>query len=242
MPSVRVLSLPSLLTPDALTGRTAVVFDVLRATTTMAYAIAAGAEGVRVFGTLDNARAAAAAFDGPKCLAGELHTLRPPDFDLGNSPADFTVERCQNKTILMATTNGTRALVASQSAGTLLTGAVVNAAATATAVRRIGRPATFVCSGTQGELSLEDLIGCGAVLAHLPDAELENDTARLARIAWTAARDKLGDVFRETFSGHNLKRGGLISDVDVCGQLDSVAVACRVVPEAGVLVVRRWGD
>jgi 2-phosphosulfolactate phosphatase len=237
---VRVIVLPALLTPTDLAGRTAVVFDVLRATTTMAVALDAGAEAVQVFGSIDDARAAAGTFAGPRLLAGEVHTLRPPGFDTGNSPREFTPEACRGRTLLMATTNGTRALVAARTADVLAIGAIVNAAATARAVVRTALPVTLVCSGTEGHVSGEDLIGCGAVLDAVPGLEPENDAAHLALTAWRAGRDRLAPLFHAFRSGHNLARAGLLSDVDDVVGLDRLDTACRVFTENGGLVVRRW--
>lgn len=249
MAVVRVIALPNLLGETDLFDRVAVVFDVLRATTTMASALSNGATEVRVFGTLGDARAARAAaqrdFGGnlAPLLAGEVDTLRPPDFDIGNSPGEFTAQRCGGRTILMATTNGTKALVAARSAAVLAVGALANAAATARAIAKTGLPITLVCSGTQGEVSLEDLLGCGAVIEALgPDAELRNDTAELARIAWVNAKANPAAVMHRTFSARNLTRAGLISDLDFCAKADQFDLACRVRDENGQLVVRPWAD
>lgn len=241
MVSIRVLALPVLLKESDLSGRTAVVFDVLRATTTIAAAVAAGASAIRVYGTLDLAKAAAGAFVGPRLLAGETNALRPTDFDLGNSPRDFSADRCRGKTILMATTNGTRALVAARTADVLLTGSIANAAATADAIRRAGLPVTLIGSGTQGEVSLEDLLGCGAVIDALgDDVTLANDTAAIARLLWQQSRDQLRTVFAQTFSYRNLSAAELLPDVDDCCLPDRSPVACRVYSESGELVVRAW--
>src|SRR3954470_1769538 len=96
----KVILLPRDLRPADLDGRAVVVFDVLRATTTMTAALAAGVREVRVFGDLAAARAAAAAFDGPaaeRVLCGEENCLRPPGFDLGNSPGDFGPSACAGR-------------------------------------------------------------------------------------------------------------------------------------------------
>ncbi|MGC4033354.1 MAG: 2-phosphosulfolactate phosphatase [Tepidisphaeraceae bacterium] len=243
MLSVRVLSLPVLLKESDLSGRTAVVFDVLRATTTIAAAVAAGAEAIRVYGTLDLAKTAAQAFAGPNLLAGETNALRPTDFDLGNSPRDFSADRCRGKTILMATTNGTRALVAARTADVLLTGSLANAAATAAAVRRANLPVTLIGSGTQGEVSLEDLLGCGAVIDALGDGvSLDNDTAVIAKLLWQQSQEQLSAVFHQTFSSRNLRAAELLPDVDYCCVMNRSAIACRVWSEGGELVIRGWSN
>src|SRR5687767_9986732 len=88
--NVDVVLLPSELQPGQLAGRAVAVFDVLRATTTMAAALAAGVKEIRIFPDVAAARAAAAAYPGPQpILCGEAKCLPPPGFDLGNSPGAF---------------------------------------------------------------------------------------------------------------------------------------------------------
>lgn len=238
---VRVIALPSLLEPADLIGRTAVVFDVVRATTTIAAALSAGAAGVQVYGSIDDAAEAAAPVREKIVLAGERHCVAPPGFDLGNSPGDFDAERVGGRTIYLATTNGTVALLASRTADVLLAGSLANASATAAAVTAIGKPVTLVASGTQGQVAMDDLLGCGAVLAGLPDAELENDTALLAHVAWDASKDDLPRALRRGASGHHLMNANLLADIDACAAVDRFPVVCRVHDADGQLIVRRAG-
>lgn len=88
--NVDVVLLPDQLQPRHLSGRAVVVFDVLRATTSIAAALSAGVVGVRVFGSTDLAKHAANSFPEPRLLCGEHECLPPSGFDLGNSPAMFT--------------------------------------------------------------------------------------------------------------------------------------------------------
>src|SRR5437764_990278 len=83
---VEVILLPADLRREHLDGRAVVVFDVLRATTTMTAALEAGVREIRVFGDLASAREAAAGFTEPRILCGEEQCLPPEGFDLGNSP------------------------------------------------------------------------------------------------------------------------------------------------------------
>src|SRR5213592_719978 len=124
----KVILLPRDLRLADLDGRSVVVFDVLRATTTMAAALAAGVREIRVFGDLESARAAAArAGDTDRLLCGEENCLRPEGFDLGNSPGAFDRALHAGRTMYLSTTNGTRAIVAAREAPVVLTGALVNA-------------------------------------------------------------------------------------------------------------------
>src|SRR5438045_1283988 len=109
-----VLLLPD--NPPPLTDRAVVVFDVLRATTTMTAALAAGVNQIRIFPNPDTARQAARNAGNPKpLLCGELQCLPPPDFDLGNSPGLLGPTHA-GKTLYMSTTNGTRAIIAARGA------------------------------------------------------------------------------------------------------------------------------
>src|SRR5262245_57387196 len=103
--------LPELTTPEALTGGVVVVIDVLRATTTITTALAAGAR--RVIPCLDVADARAAAANSPEgecVLGGERQGLRIEGFDLGNSPNEYTPASVGGKTLVFSTTNGTKAM------------------------------------------------------------------------------------------------------------------------------------
>src|ERR1700722_14104305 len=154
---INTLILPRDLDVASIVDRTVVAFDVLRATTSITSALAAGVKEIRVFDSLDAAMSAANAFGQPRLLCGERHTLPPPGFDLGNSPGQFDAKKHAGMTMFLSTTNGTRAIVAARSAPLLLTGALVNAAAVAKRVMTAGREVTLLCSGSDGEPSMEDL-------------------------------------------------------------------------------------
>ncbi len=112
--------MPQDLRPDA-----AVVIDVLRATTTIAWALHNGAEAVQAFASLDDLRAAAAAWPADaRLLLGERGGQMLEGFDLGNSPVAVTPERVAGKRLFMSTTNGTRALDRVREVPLLLDGGV----------------------------------------------------------------------------------------------------------------------
>src|SRR5947209_1104408 len=162
-----VVLLPRDLQSGALAGRVVVVFDVLRATTTMTAALAAGVHEIRIFADIAAAAAAARSFSDSRILCGEERCLRPPGFDLGNSPGAFTRELHESKTVLMSTSNGTRAILAAKGARTVFIGALVNAQAVARALTQERLDVLLLCAGTNGEMALEDLIGAGAVIEEL---------------------------------------------------------------------------
>jgi 2-phosphosulfolactate phosphatase len=221
-----VVLLPRDLNAAALEGRVVVVFDVLRATTSIIAALAAGVAEVRVLENLEAARAAAAQFAGPRLLCGEQRCLRPEGFDLGNSPGEFTPAHA-GKTLFMSTTNGTRALLAAQHAGTVLAGALVNAAAIAKSVAQFGRDLTLLCAGTDGRVAMDDVLGAGAVLEALRQftyVELASDIARIALRLFGSCQDDLRGALAQATGGQNVLRAGLDGDLDFAARLSSIDV------------------
>ena len=106
-------------------ARPVVVFDVLRATTTMAAALAAGIREIRIYGSTTAARVGAVGNES-LLLCGEEKCLPPRGFHLGNSPGAFSSQLHRDRVICMSTTNGTRAILAASDAHRIFTGALVN--------------------------------------------------------------------------------------------------------------------
>lgn len=240
-----VVPLPKDLEPRHLRGRVVVVFDVLRATTTMAAALAAGVKEIRIFGSLAEARAAAAAHAGgaeSRVLCGEEHCLPPAGFDLGNSPGAFTASHA-GRTAYMSTTNGTRAIVAAREADVILTGAVVNAHAVARALAEVGRDVTLLCAGTNGNIAMEDLLGAGAVMDALTRVGAKvtpgSDVTLIVQRLFNATRHDLRAALAQSLGGRNVIAAGLLGDVDFAARCDVLDVVGDVHKDP--LAVKRRG-
>jgi len=229
MPNPRridVYLVPALIEPDELTGRTVVVIDVLRATTTIIHALAAGAVAVVPCLEVDEARTIAAGeFPGSAVLGGERGGLPIPGFDLGNSPREYTPLRVGDKTVVFTTTNGTRALLRCKAAKRVLIGAFVNLSAVC---RELGDDSHIVllCAGTNGHVTREDALFAGAVVNELASGHILNDQAELAADAWRACKsdltgaDPLGRALRSSRGGRNLIDTGQENDIDIAAQID----------------------
>src|SRR5207244_7804509 len=143
--------LPALAAPGRLAGGVAVVIDVLRATTTIVHALAAGCKDVRPCADLDEARRLA---DGMRAgrviLAGERGCEKVPGFDRGNSPREFIPANCKGCTLVLSTTNGTKALLRAAEADRVLVAGFVNFSAVCEQLRFDARPLHIVCSGSDG--------------------------------------------------------------------------------------------
>src|SRR5262245_43217359 len=115
MPAEREVSvylLPELAAPGRLAGGVAVVIDVLRATKNIIHALAAGCSAVRPCAEVEEARELAGGMRAGRVLLGGERGGRPlPGFDVGNSPREYTAKLCKGSTLVLTTTNGTRALL-----------------------------------------------------------------------------------------------------------------------------------
>jgi 2-phosphosulfolactate phosphatase len=183
-PEVFVHLLPSMIPPGALRGGVAVVVDVLRATTVMVYALHAGIEAIIPCGEIEEARAVAARLPaGTALLAGERQGLPIPGFDLGNSPEDLLKKDRKGKTLVMTTTNGTRAILASLEAEHVGIAAMINSVGSIRWAGSWNLPVHVVCAGTDGLVSLEDTLLAGEIASRLNifwGYPLGNDEALIA--------------------------------------------------------------
>jgi 2-phosphosulfolactate phosphatase len=149
-------------------GVTALVIDVLRASTTIITALSNGCAAiVPVADPQDARRRAAEAGNGTVLVAGERRGEPIPGFDLGNSPVEFQSPHVRGKTVYFTTSNGTRALLASRAAAAIGIAALLNATAAAAWAIEAGRDVTIVCSGSHGRHSLEDWTCGGLVVARI---------------------------------------------------------------------------
>src|SRR5438132_2277143 len=168
---VQVHLLPGLIAPGRLAGGLAVVVDVLRATTTIIHALAAGCTAVRPCAEVEEARALAGQMRaGRVLLGGERGGLPLPGFDLGNSPHEYTAKLCHGNTLVLTTSNGTRALLRAAEAERTILAAFVNYSSVCEQLRHEARPIHIICAGTEGEVSLEDTLLAGALVDDLCEA------------------------------------------------------------------------
>jgi 2-phosphosulfolactate phosphatase len=244
--------LPDLVDPPALAGRRCVVVDVLRATTTIVEALAAGAVAVVPCLTIEEAqRRAAELAPGTLLLGGERGGKPIEGFDLGNSPAEYTAARVGGKTVVLTTTNGTKALLHSVAGSEILIGALVNLSAvcarlqTAPASRNV--PVDVVCAGTDGQITREDVLFAGAVADRLAASGLQlDDSAEIARDAWRSVSGGAsgGELQRQLITAMSASRGGrnlieigMAGDIRLAARVDQFAIVPQFDPRTGRIVV-----
>lgn len=232
---VHVHLLPKLLDPASLRGGVAVVIDVLRATTTIVHALAAGVNSVVTCGEIEQAREIAGRCpSGTALLGGERHGERIPGFDLDNSPLKYTSEALSGKTLVFTTTNGTRALASCLEADRILVGAFVNRQSTIDALVLDGRPVHLVCAGTDGYITTEDVLFAGLVASALFQAtggqEAADDETQLALALWQATSGNsslIRQVLRDSRGGRNLIDLGFDADIDRAAECDRFRIVAE---------------
>jgi 2-phosphosulfolactate phosphatase len=222
-----------------------VVFDVLRATSSMITALANGAKVI--FPVVEISEALAMRQNNPHLLlAGERDGVRilssvtgTISFDLGNSPREFTAQTVQGRSIAMTTTNGTRALRACSRAWASFISSFLNLRATAELLRRESpRHLLLVCSGTFEQAAFEDVLAAGA-LCDLLWNEYRNgavsDSAEMARTLFQVERADLRAAITRARNGKRLLANPeLCADVDFCLQTDLFNAVGELGPDGGV--------
>ncbi len=199
---------------------TAVVIDVLRATSTITLALDSGYERVLVAGSIDEATAMRGS---DRTLAGEVGCARAPGFDLGNSPEE--TRNPGTTELVLATTNGAPAIVAAaEAADEVLIASLLNL--DAVVAQLAGREdVLLVCAGTDGRVSMEDVYLAGRLSAALEGPR--SDAARIAE-ALAAAYPNAIDALEASGGAVGLRREGLEADIAFCAQESIVDVVGRL--------------
>ena len=212
-------------------GRVVAVIDVLRASTSIAAALANGARTVVPVESSDEAVMRAKAFErADVVLAGERKMKPIPGFDLGNSPREFRRAVVEGKTVLMTTTNGTPAIMNTPGARDVVIASYVNYTAVLVMLRaalRGGADITIVCAGRDRLFALEDAACAGRfvynVSKRLADVEL-NDAAQACALIDRKYGDQLVKMFEASEHGRLLRDSGFAEDLDECAAIDSYSV------------------
>ena len=210
-------------------NKTVVVIDVLRSSTSICAALNSGAKGV-------------IPTDGPgeagdmwtkigsdnAVLAGERNGIKIENFQLGNSPAEFTPQTVKDKFVILTTTNGTAIFAKTSNASHVLSGALVNISTVAEKVAGSGSELVIACSGREGHFSIEDTI-CGGMLIHLLREKYSfeislNDAGSLALLLYQTNKTRLLETIVQGEHGRYLNSIGFGRDVTMAATVDSIPI------------------
>jgi len=228
-----------------LSRSTCVVLDILRATTSMTTALSNGAVAIIPVSDISEA-VAIKKRRTDVLLAGERGGRRITadisggiDFDLGNSPREFTSEKVRGRTIVMTTTNGTRALRACANAEHVLIGSFLNLRATVHWIRaRLPSELLLICSGTFEQAALEDTLAAGALCEKLwPDyaGGQVADSAEIARRIYPLFQADLLGAMKHALNGRRLLNDPeLRADVLYCVEREIVGFVAGLHPDGTI--------
>ena len=239
--------LPDLMATKQDEAYVAVVIDVLRATSVMTTAFGSGAK--QIFTCCHVAEALSLAdkieyldqINQRPLLCGERSCKPISGFDHGNSPAEYTPGRVRGQTLIMTTTNGTKAIEAASSAKRLIAASFLNLPKVVEALRG-SRLVHLVCSGTDGRITAEDVLLAGAIIDACSveyQVAFEDDESRVARGFWSSClpvteqspwisvrngneqqlSHLLAKAFGNTLGGTNLRNLGFEQDLQRCAQI-----------------------
>lgn len=226
--------LPALSTAESRVD-VAVVMDVLRATSVITTALAARASEVITCLDIPDAFELAEQRSPRPLLCGERECRPIAGFDLGNSPSEYTESIVSGRSLVMTTTNGTRAIASAQDAGEIVLGSFLNL----DAVVRYVAPFSslrLICAGTDGQITGEDVLLAGAIATELASQHrvtFANDACDLAMRYWQAHANSgsgsLATKFAGTLGGRNLITAGYDKDLALCAATNTTDIIPRCV-------------
>jgi len=220
------------LTPrEEIAAPVGVALDVLRCTSTICQALAAGVTRVTCVEEIDDARALAGAGVG---LAGERENVLIPGFDFGNSPREFVDLAGAVDALVLTTTNGTRLLVgAAERCETVYVGSMLNLGALVK-VLKDEEEVVLLCAGVEGEFALDDAYLAGRIAIALGG---EPDDGAIAAMAICRGYNSAFDALCSGVSAANLRNAGLAEDIAYCAQDSIIDLVPQVVERVDRSVV-----
>ena len=220
----------------------AVVIDVLRATTTIAWALNNGADAIQVFADLELLKNTAMQWDQNKRLMlAERGGKKIEGFDLGNSPLSVTRETVYGKRLFMSTTNGTKSLKKVQDVEYLFAMALPNRKAVAERIISLNKKNILILgSGWEGSYSLEDSLAAGALASYIKEnfsseVSIANDELQASLALWEFWENDILKCLKTATHGKRLTRlGDYEDDFKCCSELDCLDIVPTQV-ERGVI-------
>ncbi|MFU8812185.1 MAG: 2-phosphosulfolactate phosphatase [Balneolaceae bacterium] len=209
-------------------GKTAVIIDVLRASSTIITALGNGAKGVIPVSDMAEASRISQSVDSDNLLlCGEKDGVKIEGYDLGNSPLEYTREMVADKTLVFNTTNGTKAISKSLAAKHLLIAGFLNLSAVVNRLKATEHDVVLVCAGWRGRLSLEDLLLAGNIVFELCDGTLPKNSTDGATVAF-GLYEKYQHTTAEAIGrcNHAVRLKDITGDEDIlfCTKRDTSAI------------------
>ncbi len=207
------------------TGKTVVVIDVLRASTTIIAALQNGAKEIVPVATVEFAvKISGGMFGGQTLLGGERNTKKVEGFALGNSPLEYAPEIVSGKTIILYTTNGSKAIVKAKFSENLFVCSYSNLSSVVKQLLKLGNDFEILCAGKSNSFSLEDSVCAGRLVKEIiskkNDLEI-SDTVRAAISLNDSFGTSLLKMLKESEHGKLLLNNGFEGDLEYTAMIDT---------------------
>ena len=202
---------------EELRGKTAVIIDVLRASSSITTAISNGAKKIIPVADMSDAMKIANTMDQKDfLLCGEKNGSKIEGYHLGNSPAEYTPEVVKGKTLIFNTTNGTKAIKKASLANQIYVGTFLNQQSILNALKEHDDEIVLVCSGWQGRLSIEDTLFAGSIVHNISGGNLSDSAKDGAKVAF-GLFEKFGDDLEGAISksDHAKRLAELVPNGDI---------------------------
>ncbi|MBU3190898.1 2-phosphosulfolactate phosphatase family protein [Clostridium bowmanii] len=208
---------------EKIENKTVVVIDMLRATSVIITAMNNGCIGVIPVLTVDDAAKIVRNSKEEFMLGGERDALKIEGFNYSNSPLEYTRGTIEGKTLVMTTTNGTKAIKGCTGASSILLGAMLNAKAIAKKILEINKDVVIVNAGTYGEFSIDDFLCSGYII----DCVLKEIEADLSDIAFTSHyiyknNEDIHSFIKYASHYKRITELGLEADLEYCCRKDII--------------------
>ncbi len=223
--TIEVCLTPALLNLYNITNSIVVVIDVLRATSSITYGIANGATAIIPVSQVEDCLIYK---DRGYLLAAERNGEVVPGYDFGNSPFSYTKEKVAGKTIVLTTTNGTKAMqMAQKTAQKVVIGSFLNLTALCNWLKTQDKDVLLLCAGWKDKFNLEDTLFAGAVVNLLrKDFVHFDDSCVAAEDMYLLAKNDLRTYLRKSSHSNRLAELNIEEDVLFCLKLD----ICQAIP------------
>ncbi len=218
--NIEVLSIPSE-KPRHDSYDLIIVIDTLRAGTVIAKAVFNNAMGVYPVSTVGEALKLRKVIPS-SILAGERKSFKIKGFDLGNSPLEFTKENVEGKNVVLTTSNGTKTVERFKEYGKVVTMAISNVHAVVDYTNsKSFQNVLVVCSGSHGEMAMEDLYTAGKYVSTFKMPALNDG----AMVALSISKEEPLKILKTSHHGRYLSEHGMIQDlVESCAEIDVVPI------------------
>jgi len=206
-------------------GKTSVVIDALRATTTIITALENGAREIIPVGTVEFAvKVSGGMFGWQTLLGGERNTKKIEGFALGNSPLEYSADVVNGKSVVLYTTNGTKAIAKAKFSSALYVGAFLNLSALAKHLAQLNQDFEIICSGRLNNFSMEDSVCAGKLISEIeklnPDIIL-SDSAKASQALGKSFGKSILKMLKETEHGKLLIENGFEDDLVFCSKVNN---------------------